>query len=201
VLAGGRSTRFGRDKLSVPYRGRPLVHHAVAAVGVCCEEVVVVVAPGRDPADPAVDPDTLRRLVRGEVRVVRDPVEGGGPLVGVLTGLGAATTDVALVVGGDMPDMLPAVFDDLLERLSIGHAAAVALDDGAGVRPLPVALRTVPAFAAARELLARDERSLRSFLRIIEVVAVDREVWTTLDPQGLTLRDVDEPADREGGGG
>jgi molybdopterin-guanine dinucleotide biosynthesis protein A len=201
VLAGGRSARFGRDKLSVPDRGRPLLHHAVSAVGACCEEVLVAVAPGRDPADPVVDPEALAGLVRGRARVVRDPAEGGGPLVGVRTGLEAAATDVALVVGGDMPDLVPAVLDDLLERLSIGHAAAVALDDGAGVRPLPAAVRTAPALTAARELLARGEGSLRALLRALDVLAVDRETWARLDPDAATLRDVDRPADRDRGGG
>ena len=201
MLAGGRSVRFGRDKLSVPYRGRPLVHHAVAALGACCEEVLVVVAPGRDPADPVIDPAAMAGLVRGAVRVVRDPAEGGGPLVGVRTGLEVASTDAALVVGGDMPDLMPAVLDDLLERLSIGHGAAVALDDGAGIRPLPAAVRTAPALDAARELLARGEGSLRALLGALDVIAVDREIWAPLDPEGATLRDVDVPADREGGGG
>ena len=32
VLAGGASTRFGRDKLAEPVDGRPLLHHAAEAV-------------------------------------------------------------------------------------------------------------------------------------------------------------------------
>jgi molybdopterin-guanine dinucleotide biosynthesis protein A len=200
VLAGGRSTRFGGDKLATPHRGRPLLHHAVAAVGVCCEEVLVVVAPDRDPSDPSVDPEALGALVRGRVRVVHDPVASGGPLVGVRSGLEAATTEAALLAGGDMPDLVPAVLDDLLERLSIGHAAAVALDDGGGVRPLPAAVRAAPALAAARDLLGGDERSLRALLHALEVVAVDRETWAVLDPRADTLRDVDEAGDLSGDG-
>ena len=29
VLAGGRSSRFGSDKMAVDYRGRPLLFHAI----------------------------------------------------------------------------------------------------------------------------------------------------------------------------
>jgi molybdopterin-guanine dinucleotide biosynthesis protein A len=191
VLAGGRSTRFGGDKLAVSIRGRPLLHHAVAAVGACCEEVLIVVAPDRDPADPILDPDALAALVRGRSRLVRDAVADGGPLVGVRSGLETATTDAALIAGGDMPDLITAVLDDLLERLSITHAPAVALDDGSGVRPLPAAMRTAPALAAADALLGRGEGSLRALLRALEVVAVGREAWAPLDPDARTLRDVD----------
>jgi molybdopterin-guanine dinucleotide biosynthesis protein A len=195
VLAGGRSTRFGADKLAVSIRGRPLLHHAVAAVGACCEEVLVAVAPDRDPADPLLDPATLSQLVRGRVRIVRDPVPDGGPLVGARSGLEAATTDAALLAGGDMPGLLPAVLDDLLERLSIGHAAAVALDDGAGLRPLPAAVRIAPALTAADALLDRGEGSLRALLRALDVLAVDRETWSALDPGASSLRDIDEAGD------
>jgi hypothetical protein len=91
------------------------------------------------------------------------------------------------------------VLDDLLERLSIGHGAAVALDDGAGLRPLPAAVRTAPALTGARELLAAGERSLQALLRSLEALAVDRPAWTALDPAGATLRDVDERGDLPGG--
>ena len=38
VLAGGRSSRFGRDKLAESIDGRPLLDRAVEAVGVTCTE-------------------------------------------------------------------------------------------------------------------------------------------------------------------
>jgi molybdopterin-guanine dinucleotide biosynthesis protein A len=146
-----------------------------------------------------MDPEALGDLGR-RVRVVHDPVADGGPLVGLRSGLEAATTDAALVVGGDMPDLVPAVLDDLVERLSIGDAVAVALDDGTGVRPLPAAVRTAPAAEAARRVLERGERSLRALLRALDVVAVDRRTWTPLDPSGSTLHDVDRPGDLPGSG-
>ena len=46
VLAGGRSTRFGTDKLAQTYRGMPLVHHAILRLGEVCSEVVLVLPPG-----------------------------------------------------------------------------------------------------------------------------------------------------------
>jgi molybdopterin-guanine dinucleotide biosynthesis protein A len=53
VLAGGRSSRFGEsDKLRVDLRGRPLFHHAVLALAVLCDEVIVVVAAEADDALP-----------------------------------------------------------------------------------------------------------------------------------------------------
>ena len=69
MLAGGRSSRFGRDKLAEPMAdGRSLLHHAIAAVDALGSgiDVVVVAAPGIDPPLPA------------GVRLAHDPVAFGG---------------------------------------------------------------------------------------------------------------------------
>ncbi|HXG40949.1 MAG TPA: NTP transferase domain-containing protein, partial [Candidatus Limnocylindrales bacterium] len=46
VLAGGRSSRFGRDKLAERLDDRPLLAHVVERVARACREVLVVVPPG-----------------------------------------------------------------------------------------------------------------------------------------------------------
>ena len=76
VLAGGRSSRFGRDKLAEPLDGRPLLDHAIDAARRMATEVLVVVAPGSAPAVPA------------GVQVVHDAQAFEGPLAGVAAGLG-----------------------------------------------------------------------------------------------------------------
>ena len=45
ILAGGRSRRFGRDKLAEQIDGRPLLDHAIEAVRPLVSGIVVVVAP------------------------------------------------------------------------------------------------------------------------------------------------------------
>ena len=45
MLAGGRSTRFGTDKLAAELHGLPLLHHPVLRLAEVCAEVVVVIAP------------------------------------------------------------------------------------------------------------------------------------------------------------
>ena len=45
VLAGGRSARFGRDKLAVSIDGRPLLHHAAEAVAAVATDIIVIAPP------------------------------------------------------------------------------------------------------------------------------------------------------------
>ena len=97
VLAGGRSSRFGRDKLAEIIDGRPLLDHAIDAVRAVATDIVVVVAPG-----------TMLPVPPG-VRIAEDPVAFEGPLAGLAAGLAALdpAVDRLIVVGGDMPSLVP----------------------------------------------------------------------------------------------
>lgn len=192
MLAGGRSTRFGRDKLAEPYRGAPLLHHAVLRLAEACGEVVVVLAPGASEPQPPAG---------AAVRAVRDPVEGGGPLVGLAAGLAAVRTELALVSAGDMPELQAVVLREMIAVAAEAHVEAVALREGDDVRPLPCVLRVERAASVAAALLASGRRALTDLLEGLRVAVVEEAVWRDLDPEGRTLLDVDEPADLERAGG
>lgn len=185
VLAGGRATRFGADKLAQPYRGQPLLHHAVHRLAEVCDDVIVVLAPGADGAG----------LPPG-VRTVNDTTEGEGPLAGLHTGLLAAVrSDLVIVAGGDMPDLQPSVLREMLRVLEEAQIDAVALAQGERARPLPCALRTWPAADLTHTLLHAGRRRLRDLLDATRLAVIDEATWTALDPDRRTLFDVDEPAD------
>ena len=97
ILAGGRSARFGRDKLAEPIDGRPLLHHPAEAVAAVATDVIVVVPPDVEP-----------QLPEG-VRLVHDEAAFEGPLAGCMTGLLAAREPLVVVAAGDMPSLEPAV--------------------------------------------------------------------------------------------
>lgn len=186
MLAGGRSTRFGSDKLATIYRGVPLLHHAIASLAEVCIEVVVVIAPSM-PEPP---------LPRGvTARIARDSTEGEGPLAGLYAGLLSTATEVALVAGGDMPNLATPVLVEMLRVAGDGAVEAVALEEAGGFRPLPCALRNGPAVDAGHTLLHAGRRSLRELLSGLRLVVIDEATWHAMDPELGTLRDVDVPGD------
>lgn len=186
MLAGGRSTRFGDDKLAAIHRGIPLLHHAVLRLGEVCAEVIIILAPEQpEPALPIGVP----------ARFVRDAREGEGPLAGLSRGLEAATTERAFVAGGDMPDLSTAVLLEMLRVAGEAPVDAVALQDGDRFRPLPSLVRVARARDAAHALLHAGDRSLRSLLDGLRIAVIDERTWTALDPARGTLFDIDEPAD------
>jgi len=186
VLAGGRSARFGADKLAVEVDGRPLLHHAIEAVATVARSVIVVAAPGANPALPAGLED--------RVRVVNDPENFGGPLVGLAAALADADAPIALVVGGDMPRMVPLVLRRLVA--TIGHGRpAVSLEIPGRIHPLPMALDVAAARSAAAVVLERGGRALRDLLHELGAVSIPALVWLALDPAGVTIVDIDRPED------
>lgn len=186
VLAGGRSSRFGRDKLAEPIDGRALLHHAIDTVRPFARETVVVLRPD---ALPDVPPD---------VRIAHDPAPFEGPLVGLLAGLVAATGTTVLVAAGDMPELVPSVVELLLAALDDPRTEAALLVQDGRSRPLPMALRRLPARVAAARLVAAGERRLGALPAALATTAIDEAAWRALDPDGRTMRDIDTTADLRG---
>ena len=167
VLAGGRSSRFGRDKLAEPIDGRPLLDHAIDAVRPVASRILVVVAPG---ASRDLPPDAT---------LVYDLTPFEGPLAGLLAGLREASDAVVLAI----------------EALDSTGADAVVLEHDRRQRPLPIVLRREPAVAAAGSLYDHGERRLRALSERLAAHVIPEASWRLLDHDGVTLRDIDTPTD------
>ena len=193
VLAGGRSSRFGSDKLAARYGESSLLELAVSALETMCSEVIVVLAPGDERALP-------HRGANGvPVERAVDSEPFGGPLVGLLAGLEAAREPLAAVAGGDMPSLAPEVMRLLVRALAVsdGSRDAAVLVQRGEMRPLPCVVRNGAATQAARRLLGDGERSLMALIRSMSAEYVQESDWRPLDPTAATLRDVDRPEDLE----
>ena len=188
VLAGGRSSRFGGDKLRAEIDGRNLLELASEAASAVATELIVVLAPGDDRPLPA---STV------PVRRVADPEPFAGPLVGLLAGLEQAREPFVVAVGGDMPSVRPAILAALVGALAAApaHVGAAVLSSQGRIVPLPAVLRTGSATDAVRRLVADGERRLRSTFDHLATRVLDEAEWRPLDPDAASLRDVDRPGD------
>jgi molybdopterin-guanine dinucleotide biosynthesis protein A len=183
VLAGGRSARFGRDKLIEAIDDRPLFQHAVDALGALTNDVIVVAAPGVD------------LPIEGPVRLVHDAAPYEGPLAGCLTGLLTAREPLVVVAGGDMLSLEPAVLGLLVRALAASPADAAFLDYRGRRQQLPFAVRTGAGTDMARRLATEGERRLGALAERLTARVLREDEWRPLDPEARTLRDIDEPGD------
>jgi len=206
VLAGGRATRFGGPKLEAELDGRSLLAWAIVALSHVADEILV--AGPAIPDRPALS-ELLDRPRLGDVglRIVADAEPFAGPLAALEGALVEARGDIAVVVGGDMPRLVPAVLQSMIARLmATPHVDAVLLGTPdaphsaagrtkPGRQVLPLVARVRPARAAARDVLAAGDRSLRAMLDRLACHEVPAATWLGIDPAGATLLDVDTEAD------
>jgi molybdopterin-guanine dinucleotide biosynthesis protein A len=185
VLAGGRSTRFGDDKLAAWIGGETVLDRTVDAVRAVAVDIVIVTGVDGRAALPA------------GVRVAIDAEPDGGPLVGVVAGLEAAANPTVFIAGGDMPWLVPEVLTALLLALQPGNEAAALEADGRA-QQLPLAVHREPALAAARVLTAAGGRRLGALTEVLDTALVPEADWRAYDPEAATLRDIDVPDDLPG---
>ncbi|HXG26744.1 MAG TPA: NTP transferase domain-containing protein [Candidatus Binatia bacterium] len=193
VLAGGRSSRFGADKLAADLGGRSLLAATIAAVASIADGVAVAGPDLRDAADVGETP----------VALFRDPDPDAGPLAALDNVLGHAILTpghLAIVVGGDMPLLVPSVLVRMLDVLDVDPTVDAVILAAPGDRSprrqvLPLAVRIGPAAEAARAAVEAGDRSLRALVDRLSTVELPAASWLPLDPSARTLTDVDTPTD------
>ena len=146
ILAGGKSSRFGRDKSLLILNGQRIVEYLVEQCYQFADEVLIV-----------SNSDAKFRIPG--VRELSDIYPEKGPLGGIHAGLTHAKGDTVFVTACDMP-----MFDLELARelvaLSSEYEAALPVADGR-LQPLFAMLRRAPALRAAERMLYSDLRKLR----------------------------------------
>jgi molybdopterin-guanine dinucleotide biosynthesis protein A len=94
ILAGGKSTRLGHDKILEKVGNTSLLEQVISRVEPLSEEIIVVTAKER----------TFSQLAsRPTIKVVSDILPGQGSLGGIYTGLVKSDSLYNLVVAADMP--------------------------------------------------------------------------------------------------
>jgi molybdenum cofactor guanylyltransferase len=149
VLAGGQSSRMGRDKALLSWQGRPLIEHQIAVL-------------------KAAGADTVRVSGhRPDYQGIADPVAHAGPLGGI-AGIAAVCDDAELlIIPVDMPRLRP----DLLQRLLVSASPTGSTHFAGHVLPMRLRLDTV-CRAALAALMAADNDRARSLRALQERVGV-----------------------------
>jgi molybdopterin-guanine dinucleotide biosynthesis protein A len=153
ILAGGQGRRMGgRDKGLEDFAGRPLVLHVRERLEGRVSEVLINANRHSDDYRPLAD------------RVIADAEDGfQGPLMGIYSGLRAATTPWLVVVPCDSP----ALPHDLVTRLveSIGEADIAVAFDGERLHPVVALIRTALADDLGEALRAGERKIDRWYAR------------------------------------
>ncbi|MNM81816.1 putative molybdenum cofactor guanylyltransferase [compost metagenome] len=145
ILAGGRSSRMGRNKAMLPLAGVPVIERLMEQLKQVVDHIVI--AGGNN--------DTYDHL---GVAIVQDVYPDKGPLSGLHAGLTACSTPWSLVVACDMPFVDQKVFQQLAEiavtaESSENKIEAIVANVGGRIHPLLGAYRQSVLPSLSRELM------------------------------------------------
>ncbi len=161
ILAGGRSSRIGRDKALEYLDQRTIIEHICERVSDAVEEVVISVG-------SEIQRESHSRVL-GACTFAVDEEFHGSPLAGLYSGLKKTRGDMVAVVGCDMPFASKTLFNILFE-LCDHHGAAIPRWTNGDIEPLHSVYETRRCLAAAKKTLERDHREMRAMISNISDV-------------------------------
>jgi molybdopterin-guanine dinucleotide biosynthesis protein A len=191
VLAGGGSTRFGRDKALVTFDGTPLLLRIVCALQICTDEVTIVAQHQK------------YRHLGAPLEILEDRWPGEGPLGGIITALQhtAATNRSAewnLILSCDMPFLTAGWLQFLVDhaRESDKEIQAILPYSAHGPEPLCACYRTV-AVEPLKNVFDGGVRKVTQALKEVRTEVLDESVWKRFDSAGHLFWNMNTPADFE----
>jgi molybdopterin-guanine dinucleotide biosynthesis protein A len=162
VLAGGRSSRMGRDKALIPLNGEPLIRRQLRLLQESgARRLMVSVAAG----DPEAG-DRLREEIPTEVECLPDARPDCGPLAGIAAGLASLRSDEShlIVLAVDLPRMEGGFLGLLFEAVQGTPDAGVVPQVDGNLEPL-VAVYPRLGLASALTRLERGDLSVQEWVR------------------------------------
>lgn len=168
ILAGGRSSRMGRDKAALPWHGATLLTDLLLrSQAVAFDEIVV--SANRPPDLSALPPELAAR-----VRVVADDCQDCGPLGGMEAAFRACTCSYCLVLSVDLPFYDFSPVKQLLPELAKMSPIDLFLPmSKSRPQPLAAVYRREPTLEAVQATLNAGKRRVLSIADALTVCILD----------------------------
>jgi molybdenum cofactor guanylyltransferase len=188
VLAGGGSTRFGRDKAVAELGGKPMLSRMRELVAEAVNRQVLIVG------------DTAK-YGRFGAPCIQDRWPGEGPLGGIITALQHTHLDEParewnLVVSCDMPFLTREWLTFLARRAANSAAQVVLAHSAQGPEPLCACWRT-DALDALSEGFARGVRKVTAGIALLRSEILDEHDWKRFDSSGRLFWNMNTAEDYE----
>jgi molybdopterin-guanine dinucleotide biosynthesis protein A len=184
LLAGGGSTRFGRDKALVEIDGKSMLLRMCELLRGLGSPVRVVVAPGKH--------EDLG------VTTLADRWPGQGPLGGIITALMATAesggAEWNLILGCDMPFLSREWLSYLVERALASSAAVLVPRSVNGLEPLCACWRS-GASETLQHAFNSGIRKVTQAMKQLQTEIIDESDWKRFDNAGRLFWNMNTVAD------
>jgi molybdopterin-guanine dinucleotide biosynthesis protein A len=179
VLAGGMSTRMGRDKALIELNRRPLIVRVFDRLNAVSDDVFAVTK-DEAPLEPL------------GVRVVVDDHEAQSPIAGIARAMRAARYERVFVCACDTPFLAPKLIALLASKASRSDVVVPRR----GGRPEPLhAVWSAGAAQRVSEALDDGELAVHRIFDHLDVVWVEEDEWKAVDPRGRSFVNLNTPSE------
>lgn len=187
MLAGGGSTRFGRDKALVEIGNEPLLARLCLVL--------------REATDSSAIIGSHEKYSGLGVECIPDRWPGEGPLGGIVTALLAARKKAApmewqVIIGCDMPFLTTEWLIYLIEQALASDAEVVAPESAHGLEPLCACWR-VSAADKLQRVFAGGVRKVTEGMKHLSMEVLDEKHWKRFDSANRLFWNMNTPNDYE----
>lgn len=185
VLAGGRSSRLGREKLAEVIAGKSLIERAISRLSPLSQEIIVVISQKQARS-------SLPSYTYPEAKTVVDLYPEKGSLIGIYTGLVHSTNFINVVVACDMPFLnlellqymvkIASGFDVVIPRLGNQTEPLHAVYSKNCIKPI-------------EERIKQGNLKVTGFFDSVKVRYLGEEELDRFDPERLSFFNINTEAD------
>ena len=182
ILAGGKSSRLGRNKAAELIGGIPLIERVINSLKPITNRILQVTAQNSD-CSPAV----------AAIEMIEDIYPGRGPLGGIYTGLCSSRTVANIVVGCDMPFLNTSLLEHMTKLLSSYDAIVPRWPNGR-IEPLH-AVYSISCIPMIKRHLDNDQLSIGGCLKKMHVLHLNKRGFSNFDPEFLSFFNINTKED------
>lgn len=181
VLAGGKSSRMGRDKAFLAWGPETLLSHAVKLVNNMAAKVYIV---------------GNAKKFASYGSVVEDIYRDRGPLGGIHAALAGSNTDLNLMVAVDLPMVTPEFLLYLIAQAAESSAMVTVPRAGNGWQPLCAVYRREFA-ATAEQSLLKGENKIDPLFATVETRVLEEQELVKRGFSADMFRNLNTPEELE----
>lgn len=177
ILAGGKSSRYGKNKAFIKINGIPLIEKVITVMGSVFQELIIIT-------------NTPHKYSHLRLPVYKDLIEGLGPLGGIFTGLTAISKDAGFFVACDMPSLNRELLRHMVECKDDFDAVVPRIS---GKMEALYALYRNTCLPAIRRQIDSREYQIFRFFSEVSVRYVDEGEIRQFDPELRSFFNVNTP--------
>lgn len=185
ILAGGKSIRFGHDKILEKIGNTSLLEQVISQTEPISKDIIIVTARERSLPEITNHP---------KIKVVHDIVPGMGSLGGIYTGLIESKSPYNLVVAADMPFLNGPLLRYMI-KVAEGYDLTLPRVNK-WYEPLH-AIYSRNCIGPAKEMIDQGKKVIVELFNYVKVRFVEAEEIERFDPQHLSFFNINTQEDKE----